>query len=98
MTEFDPTQFVYDGMYLRYQGQFVARFKRGGKAEFVRFLVKNFTVEEYFAARETLQPVEVLETRGFVSAKIKSYLKLLGFAPTAAGKEAYLNRVNPVRQ
>jgi hypothetical protein len=93
MTKFNPEQFVYDGMYLQYQGQFVARFKRGGKTEFVKFLVKNFTVEEYFAARETLQPVEVLETRGFVSAKIKRYLKLMGFAPTAAGRQEYLAAV-----
>jgi hypothetical protein len=92
MAKFNPEQFVFDGMYLQYQGQFVARFKRGGKAEFVRFLVKNFTVEEYFAALKTLQPVEVLETRGFVSAKIKNYLKLMGFAPNAAGRQAYLDR------
>jgi len=89
--KFDKTLFKYDGMYLTYNGEFVARFKRGGKTEFLNFLVKNFTVEEYFAARKTLQPVEVLETRGFVSAKIKRFLKLVGFEQTQAGLQAYLN-------
>ena len=90
--KFQTAKFEYDGMYLTYEGQFVARFKRGGKTEFVKFLVKNFTVEEYFAARETLQPIEVLETRGFVSAKIKRLLKLVGYEPTQAGMQAYLNK------
>ena len=97
MTKFDPTQFVYDGMYLKYQGQFVARFKRGGKrggkAEFVRFLVKNFTVEEYFFALERLQPMEILQHKGFVSPAIKKVLKIWGFEPTQAGMQAYLARV-----
>jgi hypothetical protein len=93
MTKFNPEQFVYDGMYLQYQGQFVARFKRGGKAEFVRFLVKNFTVEEYFFALERLQPMEILQHKGFVSPAIKKVLKIWGFEPTQAGMQAYLARV-----
>jgi hypothetical protein len=93
MTKFNPTQFTYDGMYLQYQGQFVARFKRGGKAEFVRFLVKNFTVEEYFFALERLQPMEILQHKGFVSPAIKKVLKIWGFEPTQAGMQAYLARV-----
>jgi hypothetical protein len=93
MTKFNPEQFVYDGMYLQYQGQFVARFKRGGKTEFVRFLVKNFTVEEYFFALERLQPMEILQHKGFVSPAIKKVLKIWGFEPTQAGMQAYLARV-----
>jgi hypothetical protein len=93
MTKFNPEQFVYDGMYLQYQGQFVARFKRGGKAEFVKFLVKNFTVEEYFFALERLQPMEILQHKGFVSPAIKKVLKIWGFEPTQAGMQAYLARV-----
>jgi hypothetical protein len=90
--KFQTEKFKYDGMYLTYEGQFIARFKRGGKVEFVKFLVKNFSVEEYFAARSTLQPIQVLETKGFVSAKIKSCLKKLGYAPTQAGMKAYLDK------
>ena len=93
MTKFNPEQFVYDGMYLQYQGQFVARFKRGGRVEFVKFLVKNFTVEEYFFALERLQPMEILEHKGFVSGHVKRFLKSAGFAPTAAGRQAYLAAV-----
>jgi hypothetical protein len=93
MTKFNPEQFVYDGMYLQYQGQFVARFKRGAKAEFVRFLVKNFTVDEYFFALERLQPMEILQHKGFVSPAIKKVLKIWGFEPTQAGMQAYLARV-----
>ena len=89
--KFVKANFEYDGMYLKYDGKFVARFKRGGKVEFLSFLIKNFTVDEYFAALETLAPVEVLETKGFVSAKIKRFLKLVGFEPTQAGLALYLD-------
>ena len=75
--------FRIDGMYLNYglsesTKQFVARFKysRGDRASFTKFLIANFTVEEYFSrlnAGET--PVGILRSKGWVSpmvAKLKS--------------------------
>ena len=66
MTKFDKTQFSYHGGYLTY-GQdckFVARFKHRGpftKAVFLKELIKNHTVESYFAALEARQaPLQVL--------------------------------------
>jgi len=52
MSKFDPKLFNKDSEYLMYNGLFVARFKRGGMADFRKFLVKNFSVEEYFALRD----------------------------------------------
>lgn len=56
--------------------RFVARFKysrpgQNAKA-FVKFLIANFTVEEYFALRETMAPAEVLRTKGYVSPNEKA--------------------------
>lgn len=88
--KFENKRFQYDGMYLTYDGKFVARFKRGGKTDFVKFLVKNFTVEEYFAALQKLPPVSVLETKGYVTAQVKKLLKIAGFEQSQAGLQAYL--------
>jgi hypothetical protein len=50
--------------------RFVARFKygRGSKARFLTFLIKNFTVEEYFARLEDggEAPALILESKGYV--------------------------------
>lgn len=51
--------------------RFVARFKyfRKGKARFLTFLIKNFTVEEYFDRLETKRetPVGILASKGYTS-------------------------------
>jgi flavodoxin len=93
MTKFDKSQFTYDGMYLTYQGKFVARFKRGGKQEFLNFLVKNFSVDEYFAKLSGSTPIQVLETKGYVAPKVKKLLKIAGYPQTQAGFDAYLTQV-----
>ena len=56
MTKFVKAQFEYHGGYLHYntgtERKFVARFKHRGpvtKAKFLSTLIKNYTVEEYFA-------------------------------------------------
>lgn len=96
MTKFVKEQFNYDGMYLTYgqDRKFVARFKYAGgdKAGFLSFLIKNFDVEEYFALREAGQaPAAILEAKGYVQASVKKILKAMGYEPTAAGREAFLN-------
>lgn len=104
MTKFDKDQFSYNGGYLMYgqypeRPKFVARFKyKGGdKAGFLSFLIKNFTPAEYFArldAGET--PVGITESKGYVSATVKKILKQQGFAPTIAGKNAYIKSISQV--
>jgi hypothetical protein len=47
---------------------FIARFKygKGRKAGFMKFLMKNFTVEEYLALLESgMAPITALETKGY---------------------------------
>lgn len=96
MTKFDKALFQYGGGYLTYgpNRKFVARFKyRGGdKAGFQAFLIKNFTVEEYFGLTDwdKLSPVEALKTKGYVSRTVKNILKEFGYEQTLAGFDQYI--------
>ncbi len=52
MTKFIKSNFVTSGEYVKYNGEFVARFKHKGphtKAKFLKELIANHTVEGYFA-------------------------------------------------
>lgn len=92
--KFEKANFDSHGAYVLYQDKFVARFKRGGKSDFVSFLIKNFSVEEYFAALDAGNaPLEVLESKGYVSAAVKKALVSRGFSPSLAGKHQYLSSV-----
>lgn len=86
MTKFVNKNFKYDGMYLKYDGKFVARFKYGGMVAFKKFLRDNFTVEEYFGLLDTgMAPLKVLETKGYVSPKVAKILKMRGYPMTLEG-------------
>lgn len=66
MTKFDKSKFTYYSGYLMYDGQFVARFKYSGpftKAVFLKQLLKNHTVEEYFHKHQVqgIAPLTILE-------------------------------------
>lgn len=78
MTKFDKAGFNFDGMYLMYEGNFIARFKRGGMGSFKSFLVKNFSVEEYLKLVNefNMAPLTALETKGYVSPAMKKAIKL----------------------
>jgi hypothetical protein len=58
--------------------RFVARFKYSRPGEnsrdFVKFLIANFTVEEYFEIVDTqrMAPAEALRTKGYVSPNERS--------------------------
>jgi hypothetical protein len=86
MSKFIRSEFS-GGESISYQGKFVARFKhqRGDKAGFISFLIKNFSVEEYFTLLETLPPLKVLETKGFLLPRLKKVCVLEGFEPTLEG-------------
>ena len=92
MTNFVNKNFKFDGTYLKYNGRFVARFKRGGTVphdtiSFKKFLCDNFTVEEYFDLLENqdLPPLKVLQTKGYVSPKVAKILKQRGYPMTLEG-------------
>lgn len=73
-------------MYLTYDGQFVARFKRASdKISFVSFLTKNFGVEEYFVALSNSQPLTVVESKGYILPHIRKWLKEAGLPVTRDG-------------
>ena len=100
MTQFNPDDFSFDGMYLTYSGQFVGRFKHQSRdcEAFTRFLIEHFTVEEYFRLHaEGMSPVTILETKGYVSATVKELLTRAGYEPTQAGFKAYVNDARPAR-
>ena len=90
MTQFNKELFKFDGLFLMYDGAFVARFKRGGMASFKNFLIKNFSVEEYFQMCENMSPVEILATKGFVMPNTAKVLKLYGFEPISEGQKQYI--------
>jgi hypothetical protein len=78
MTKFEKAGFNFDGMYLTYgeDRRFVARFKRGGMGDFKRFLVKNFSVEEYFDKLDVSAPLLVLMQKGYESPNVRKAKKL----------------------
>lgn len=97
MTKFNKEQFNFDGMYLTYGSdrKFVARFKyaKDGKGTFVTYLIKNFTVEEYFDRLEAGEaPLTVLMDKGYLTPFIKKVLKNSGYPVTKAGLESYIQR------
>ena len=93
MTKFVKSEFT-KGEYARYDGKFVARFKRGNRNAFISFLCKNFTVEEYFARIEAGEyPLPILESKGYIDPKLAVTLVSMGFEPTVQGKKEYLNYI-----
>lgn len=61
------------------KAKFVARFRTGGVGSFVTFLIKNFTVEEYFGRLDAGEsPLEVAESKGYMLPHIKKWLKEAG--------------------
>jgi len=85
MTKFVKANFV-GTEYVTYEGQFIARFKRGNRSSFLAFLVKNFTVEEYLHGLQLgIAPLTMLESKGYLLPHIKRWLKEGGYPVTVAG-------------
>lgn len=86
MTAFDITKFDMgfgSERYVRYDNRFVARFKYARAAasakDFVKFLVKNFSVEEYFGLIDGgMTPAGALETKGHINYNIRMAMKQEG--------------------
>lgn len=94
MTKFVKENF-YGSEYVDYNiggptgvSKFVARFKyaKSGKASFISFLIKNFTVEEYFSRLEAGEaPLTILESKGYLLPHIKKWLKEGNYPVTKEG-------------
>lgn len=71
--------------------QFIGRFKymNPGRCanHFVKFLIKNFTVEEYFKLvnEDRMSPLHVLQTKGYVNYNVTQQLKEKGYPITQEG-------------
>jgi hypothetical protein len=93
MNTFTKDNFNYDGMYLTYNlkpgqhygnNEFVARFKYQKFAgSFKAFLIKNFTTDEYFSRYKAGEsPLDILESKGFVTPQAKKLCKQNGLTPS----------------
>lgn len=96
MTKLDKTAFDCNGGYLTYRvageerARFVARFKyrAGDAASFRSFLIKNFSVDEYFARTKNGEaPLPILESKGYVLPHIRKWLREAGLPETQAGQQ-----------
>jgi hypothetical protein len=98
MTKFQREKFSVSRGYIEYYVygvgyKFVARFKyrTGDAGPFITFLIKNFTVEEYFSRYEAGEhPLPILESKGFILPHIKKWLKIGGYPVTREGYQQYL--------
>jgi hypothetical protein len=83
MTQFIKQNFDYSDGWLTYRTdiktrpEFVARFKynKSDKPSFLKFLIKNFTVDEYrdLTNKLNLAPLQALATKGYVPPSIKNF-------------------------
>ena len=74
--------------------KFVARFRGGrgggGVRSFMTHVIKNWTVEDYFAAMdEGKTPLEIVRATGYLLPHIKRWLKNEGYPQTMAGYKAW---------
>lgn len=96
-TAFVKENFYKDSMYLNYRVgselKFVARFKynRGSRGSFQTFLIKNFTVEEYFGRLDAGEaPLDILKSRGYLQPHVKKWLKEGGYSVDQTGYDKYI--------
>ena len=107
MTKFTKENLSTVGGYVQYHPhadsyyedrKFVARFKhaRDGVASFKAFLIKNFTVEEYFAQLDAGKaPLMIVQEKGYILPHIKAWLKRDGYKVSTAGFDQYIqDRIN----
>jgi hypothetical protein len=69
MARFVKENFTFDGMYLKYDGQFIARYKHRHpvtKAKMIKVLVKHYNVEDFLARAKTIAPMEILREDGIL--------------------------------
>lgn len=96
MTAFQKDRFNYYGMWVHYitedgERKFVARFKyRPVEKRMINFIIKNFTVEEYFGLLEAGEPpLRIVESKGYLCNVTRKVLRQNGFPLTWEGYEQY---------
>ena len=92
--KFVKENFQMHGDYMMYaldSAKFVARFKhmRAEAKRFQKFLIANFTVEEYFELLDKqIPPLRILQMKGYMSTNEIRYCKLRGIPQT---RESFLD-------
>ena len=83
--------------YIFYGAKFVARLKYGAKTSapsFKRFLIDNFTVEEYFERiTNNEMPLDILKSKGYLLLHIRQWLKRDGYPQTLEGYQSWRNEI-----
>jgi len=95
---FSKENFSYGGGYLSYfvngEYKFIARLKyaqTSSKGPWITFMVKNFTVEEYFSRMENGEgPLTIMESKGFILSHIKKWLRDGGYPVTQEGYKQFM--------
>ena len=95
MTKFAKENFTNSGGYITYgeDRKFVARFKyaKDGAGSFITFLIKNYTVEEYFNLLDCgMAPLMIVQEKGYILPHIKRWLKRDGYEVSKAGFDKYI--------
>lgn len=93
MASFDRETFIQNSEYVMYDGKFVARFKyqKSAIGSFIKFLINNFTVEEYFNRMEDGEaPLKIAESKGYILPHIRRILKQNGYAQTQEAFRQYI--------
>lgn len=84
---FIKSNFSFDGsskeVYVNYEGRFIARFKykapKANANKFIKFLIENFSVNEYFSEVDKgIPPMKILNAKGFVSYNTAKILQKNG--------------------
>ena len=82
--------------YIFFGPKFVARLKYGAKTSapsFRRFLIDNFTVEEYFERiTNNEMPLDILRSKGYLLLHIRQWLKRDGYPQTVEGYQSWRNK------
>ena len=82
--------------YIFFGSKFIARLKYGAKTSapsFRRFLIDNFTVEEYFERiTNNEMPLDILRSKGYLLLHIRQWLKRDGFPQTVEGYQSWRNK------
>lgn len=79
LSYYDPATAEHSRRVTGFSAQFIARFKynRRDRASFQKFLIANFSVEEYYNARISMAPAEILKSKGWVSPTVKRARELI---------------------
>ncbi len=85
-------------VWVEYEGRFVGRFKykspKANANHFVKFLIANFSVEEYFEKRDAgMAPSKILEEKGYVNFNMGKILKASGYEASREGWHKYYKEV-----